>query len=116
MAQRISYLPVLSHFENGNFWTGSAGRLCYRLEPSERPDEDHPPERVTGQVWEGPWRQADSVQLESRVFPLSEAGLEAVTVWLEGWAAEVNARPAPSLAESLAARAAVRAARQAPAE
>ena len=33
------FLPVLSHFENGNFWTASGGRMRYRVdpEPGEEP-------------------------------------------------------------------------------
>ena len=27
------FLPVLSHFENGNFWTASGGRMRYRVDP-----------------------------------------------------------------------------------
>ena len=29
------FLPVLSHFQNGNIWTGSDRRLRYRLVPGE---------------------------------------------------------------------------------
>ena len=27
------FLPVLSHFENGNFWTASGGALRYKVVP-----------------------------------------------------------------------------------
>ena len=40
------FLPVLSHFENGNFWTASGGALRCRVEP----DTGENP-RLTAQVW-----------------------------------------------------------------
>ena len=52
------FLPVLSHFENDNFWTASAGRMCYRVDPVKG-GEDTPPS-LSAQVWEGPWRLQDS--------------------------------------------------------
>ena len=47
------FLPVLSHFQNGNFWTASGGRMQCRVDPGE--------EALTAQVWEGPWNQGDSI-------------------------------------------------------
>ena len=41
------FLPVLSHFQNGNAWTGSGGRLRYRLVPES--------EIISAEVWEGPF-------------------------------------------------------------
>ena len=38
------FLPVLSHFQNGNAWTGSGGRLRYQLGPGE--------ETLAARVWE----------------------------------------------------------------
>ena len=46
------FLPVLSHFQNENFWTASAGALRYRVTPRE--------EGLAAEVWEGPWRYEDS--------------------------------------------------------
>ena len=62
------FLPVLSHFQNENFWTASAGALCYRVTPRE--------EGLAAEVWEGPWRYEDSRVEETRTFPLSDEGLE----------------------------------------
>ena len=56
MEERL-FLPVLSHFENKNFWTASGGRMRYRVDPVL--GEDQPP-ALTAQVWEGPWRLQDS--------------------------------------------------------
>ena len=87
------FLPVLSHFENGNFWTASGGALRYKVVP----DTGESP-RLTAEVWEGPWRYQDSTVEETKEFPLSEEGRT-----------EMNARPKKTLEETLAARAARRA-------
>lgn len=95
------FLPVLSHFQNGNFWTASVGRMRYRVDPGET--------ELTAQVWEGPWNQADSVIEEQRQLPLSEEGLEELRAWVNTWAAEINARSARTLDEDIQRRDAVRA-------
>ena len=58
------FLPVLSHFENENFWTASGGRMRYRVDPVKG-DEENPPS-LTAQVWEGPWRLQDSTVEETK--------------------------------------------------
>ncbi len=70
-------------------------------------------ESLTAQVWEGPWNHDDSPMEEERQFPLSEEGLEALGDWLAGWQAQINARPARSLAETIQARDSFRARRAA---
>ena len=102
------FLPVLSHFENGNFWTASGGRMRYRVDP----DTGEEP-RLTAKVWEGPWSLADSPVEETVQFPLSEAGLEELRAWVLRWRERINARPNKTLAETVAARDAFRAARTA---
>ncbi len=82
------FLPVLSHFENGNFWTASGGALRYKVVP----DTGESP-RLTAEVWEGPWRYQDSTVEETKEFPLSEEGLEELRGWLARWRTEMNARP-----------------------
>ena len=98
------FLPVLSHFENGNFWTASGGALRYKVVP----DTGESP-RLTAEVWEGPWRYQDSTVEETKECPLSEEGLEELRGWLARWRTEMNARPKKTLEETLAARAARRA-------
>ena len=64
------FLPVLSHFENGNFWTASGGALRYKVVP----DTGESP-RLTAEVWEGPWRYQDStVEERQRNFPSVRRG------------------------------------------
>ena len=64
------FLPVLSHFENGNFWTASGGAMRCRVD-ADTGESPH----LTAQVWEGPWRLQDSRVEETREFPLTEEGL-----------------------------------------
>lgn len=90
------YLPVLSHFQNGNIWTGSDRRLRYRIVPGE--------DVLTAEAWEGPWSYQLS-QVEERVeFPLDESGLEALGEWITAWSASINARPPRTLADTIQAR------------
>ena len=102
------FLPVLSHFENGNFWTASGGRMRYRVDPE--PGEEP---QLAARVWEGPWSLADSPVEEEARFPLSEAGLEELRAWAVKWRAQIDARPKKTLAETVAARDAFRAAKAA---
>lgn len=95
------FLPVLSHFQNGNFWTASGGRMRCRVDPGA--------EQLTAQVWEGPWNQGDSVIEEAKEFPLTEEGLEALRAWLSAWTETLNARPTRTLTEDIQRRDAVRA-------
>ena len=101
------FLPVLSHFENENFWTASGGRMRYRVDPVKG-DEENPP-FLTAQVWEGPWRLQDSTVEETKSFHMTEEGLEELRSWVLVWQQTINARPPRSLKETLQARDARRA-------
>lgn len=94
------FLPVLSHFQNGNPWSASAGRLRYRVIPSTEGNETRG--LLTAEVWEGPWAYEFSSVEETRSFPLSEEGLESIVPWLEGWWETVEDRPRRSLEEEIA--------------
>ena len=95
------FLPVLSHFQNGNFWSASAGRMNYRVTP----DGD----RLTAEVWEGPWCYQLSRVEEQREFPLDEGGLSELRDWIVCWREKINARPLRTMADTLAAREEMRA-------
>lgn len=90
------FLPVLSHFENGNPWSASAGRMRYRIRPEDG--------GLTAQVWEGPWAYEFSDVEETRAFPLSQEGLDQLPPWLEQWRQTIEARPRRTLAEDIARR------------
>lgn len=92
------YLPVLSHFQNGNVWTASIGRLHFKVTPSQ--------EALSAEIWEGPWSYTLSSVEETGAFPLEEDGIEALRAWLTERAARINTRPERSLEENLARRAA----------
>ncbi len=98
------FLPVLSHFQNGNPWTASAGRLRCRVLPSVGTEPDQ--SLLTAEVWEGPWAYEFSTVEETRTFPLSQEGLSDLAAWLAQWQQTVAARPHRTLAEDVARRAA----------
>lgn len=99
------FVPVLSHFRNGNFWTASAGRMNYRVTPEQTV--------LTAEVWEGPWCYQLSRVEERTQFPMDEGGRKALAEWAAHWSGKINARPARTMAQTLAAR---KAAAQEPAE
>ena len=96
------FLPVLSHFQNDNPWSASAGRLRYRILPTQ--GKDGAGGVLTAQVWEGPWAFEFSTVEEEKVFPLTQEGLDALPPWLEGWRQAIEARPKRTLAEDVARR------------
>lgn len=91
------FLPVLSHFQNENPWSASAGRLRYRILPTVAEREED--SLLTVEVWEGPWAYEFSTVEETKTFPLSEEGLAALPPFLLQWAGTVNARPKRTMAE-----------------
>ena len=101
------FLPVLSHFENENFWTASGGRMRYRVDPVKG-NEENPPS-LTAQVWEGPWLLQDSTVEETKSFSITEEGLEELRAWVLDWQKAINARPPRSMKETIQARDARRA-------
>ncbi len=105
------FLPVLSHFENENFWTASGGRMRYRVDPVK--GEGDTPPALAAQVWEGPWRLQDSTVEEAKSFPMTEAGLDQLRAWALAWQETINARPPRSLAQTIQARDARRAEQEA---
>ena len=90
------YLPVLSHFQNGNTWLASLGRLRFKVTPGE--------ETLTAETWEGPWSYEFSALEEERAFPLSEEGIEDLRAWLLTRAEDVSTRPERSMEEDLKRR------------
>lgn len=102
------FLPVLSHFQNENPWSSSAGRLRYWITPVIPQDENKEPlldaAKLQVQVWEGPWERSFSTIEETRTFPLTEDGIAAIPAYLETWEQTVNSRPPRTLAENIARR------------
>ena len=102
------FMPAFSHFQNGNPWSASAGRLNYLITPLIPKDENKIPvlENATFevQVWEGPWERSFSTIEATETFPLTEEGLAAIPAFLESWRQTVHARPERTLAENIARR------------
>lgn len=90
------YLPVLSHFQNGNAWTASDRRLRYQIVPDG--------ETLTAEAWEGPWSYDLSRIEDKSSFPLDEAGLKALEGWIAQWSTEINARAPKGLEETIRLR------------
>lgn len=89
------FLPVLSHFQNGNPWSASIGRMRFRiLPPAEEKDN-----LFTVEVWEGPWAYEFSTIEETKTFHLTQEALDALPQWLTRWAETINARPERTMAE-----------------
>ena len=91
------FLPVMSHFENGNPWSASQGRMRFLI----KPEED---DTFSVRVWEGPWALEFSTVEELEHFPLTEEGLTQITLWLEAHRKEIEARPKRTLEENIARR------------
>ena len=80
------YLPGLSHFSNGNGWSGSRGLLCYEI---EKPQED----RLLTVVWQGPFARKYAQMEGEASFEVTEEGVAALRAWLLEQAEAKNAHP-----------------------
>lgn len=87
------YLPVLSHFENGNIWIASSGRLRFKITPDEG--------NLVAELWEDPWSYEFSKVEATQHFPLTEEGIETLGHWLTEQAEQVNARPKKTFSQTL---------------
>jgi len=67
-------LPTLHSFENGNTFSGSAGRLRFFLYPSET--------AILAKIWHGSFCIEKSTVEEEREFPLTKEGIEALRAYL----------------------------------
>lgn len=94
------FLPTLSYFEHKNVWTGSRGRMSYRIEPSEQ--------IIKVEVWPGPWCYAFSEVERTKEFPLSIEGIEVIRSWLTEQDKIINSRPSPTPEEINAQFAAIK--------
>lgn len=96
------YFPVLSHFVNGNPWSASLGRLRFRVRPTV--DDTGTEGVLTCEVWEGPWAYEFSEVEETKTFPLTQQGLDALPRYLIQWAEQMEARPKRTFEENIARR------------
>lgn len=70
------FLPTLRSFANNNTFSGSCGPLRFMLTPML--DESV----ITAQIWHGLLCLEKSTVEETRDFPLTEEGREALLAWL----------------------------------
>lgn len=89
------WLPTVSHFCNDNGWSGSSGILSYEI---EAPVEG----QVTVVLWYGPFSRPCAEETDRQQFAMDEAGLEDLRAWLTARAAEMNAAPARTPAQTRA--------------
>lgn len=80
------FLPTLPHWQFGNSWSGSAGRLRFLITVS---DGEGGKELVT-EVWtRDVCRELAQVE-ETRSFPCTQAGLDELRAWLARRSAEAG--------------------------
>ncbi len=80
------FLPTLHAFENNNIFTGSSGKLRFRIAPRvimANPKEvDLSASSITAELWHGELCYELSQVEQSRTFPMSEEGLREIKNWL----------------------------------
>lgn len=81
------FIPTLHTFENDNIFTGSCGRLRFRIAPQvtmATPKEVDPAaSSIRCEFWHGELCYELSEIEAERVFPMSEEGREEMKAWLE---------------------------------
>ena len=83
------FIPTLSHWQLGNFWSGSFGRASYHATPQK--GEEGGGERLFVEAWTGPVCYELSRAERTACFPVSEEGLAAMRAWLEENLAAIDA-------------------------
>ena len=78
------FIPTLSFWGNGTSWYGSLGQARFFIQPQEG--------QLTVQLWQGPLTRELSEVLAETAFPMSQEGIEELTDWLAGQAAELNTK------------------------
>ena len=80
------FLPTLHTFENDNVFTGSYGALRFKITPqivNLRPKEvDFEKSTMQAEYWHGPFCYEKSEIEGEEVFPLSDAGRQAMLGFL----------------------------------
>ncbi|NCB62237.1 MAG: hypothetical protein EOM52_01285 [Clostridia bacterium] len=91
----LMWLPSLSHFVNGNGWSGGERVLRFQIEtPADG--------KLTVVVWQDPFTRKYAEELDRAEFELTEEGIEAMRAWLLEKAADMNDNP-PRTPEELRA-------------
>ena len=84
------FLPTLPHWEFGNNWSGSCGTMRFFITTSDA--EDGEGKQMLAELWTRDVCRELAEVLESRVFPCTREGLDAMRVWLEERSDRLNRR------------------------
>lgn len=87
MEHRI-FLPTLPHWQFGNNWSGSAGKLRFFITTSDR--EDGQGKQMLAEVWDQDVCRELAQVLETQTFPCTQEGLETMRTWLEERAQQLS--------------------------
>ncbi len=81
------YLPTLHSFAMNNGFTGSAGSFRFKIVPNvqmlNKKEVDYENSSIFAQFWHGPFCYEKSTMEGENTFPMSEAGREAMRIWLQ---------------------------------
>lgn len=81
------FLPTLHTFAMNNLFTGSMGRLRFRIKPNvvmaTAKEVDFEQSSIFAEYWHGPFCYEKSEMEGSETFPMSEEGRLALLHWLE---------------------------------
>ena len=81
------YLPTLHWFAMSNLFTGSSGMLRFRAKPNvvmaTAKEVDFEASTITVEFWHGLYCYEKSEMEGKADFPMSDAGLAAMKLWLE---------------------------------
>ena len=84
------WLPSLSHFTNGNGWSGSEGVLRFEI---EKPKDG----LLTVVLWQDPFTRKYAEELDRAQFPITDGGRAEMMAWLMERTVQMNAAPPRSL-------------------
>lgn len=74
------FLPTLPHWQFGNHWSGSKGKLRFYITTSDR--EDGQGKQMLAEVWDQDVCRDLAHIVDSQVFLCTQAGLEKMAGWL----------------------------------
>lgn len=80
------FMHSLSHFENGNGWTGSLTEMCFEIEPPQGDEM-----RVV--TWLGPFSREYAREIGEKIFRMTEEGRAEMMAWIVEQGEELNANP-----------------------
>jgi hypothetical protein len=84
------FIPSLSHWQLGNYWSGSLGRASYHVTPREREDGDEKIAELYAEIWTGPTCYELSTAEITQTFPITQEGLGQLHDWLLQTLAQVD--------------------------